>query len=114
MMWNGSPAPTVPSFTANGITIDGTNSANFSQSFYDQALLVSPSAAGTVFFGGVGLYQSTDVGVSWTFLPSSGGLPANQHALSIDPNNGNVLIGNDGGLYEYSSAQGFSSLNQTI
>jgi len=114
MTWNGSSTPTVPSFTANSITIDGTSSNNFSQSFYDQALLVSPSAADTVFFGGVGLYESTDFGVSWAFLPQNGGLPANQHALSIDPNSGNVLIGNDGGLYEYSSSQGFSSLNQTI
>ena len=54
--------PTVPQFAANGITIDGSNPSNFSQSFYDQAMVVSPTNPGAVWFGGVGLYGSSGFG----------------------------------------------------
>ena len=67
--WNPGTflAPTVPSFTQGGVTIDGTGSANDAVSFYDNTILVSPSSSSTVFVGGVGLYRSTDHGHTWTF-----------------------------------------------
>ena len=50
--WNPGTvlAPTVPFYTANGTTIDGTSQNNFSQSFYDQALLVNPNDPIDVIF----------------------------------------------------------------
>ncbi len=118
--WNPGSVlgPTVPQFTAGSTTIDGTNPTNFSQSFYDQALLVSPTDPGTVFFGGVGLYKSSgSFGHSWTFLAPTGGVHSDQHALFWDPANNQVLVANDGGLYMFNPAVAnptFISLNQNI
>ena len=110
--------PTIPSVTSNGTTIDGTNPNNFSQSFYDQAMLVSPTDPSTVFFGGVGLYKSAgSYGHLWTFLAANGGVHSDQHALVWDPVNNQVLVANDGGLYMFDptqSAPSFVSLNQQI
>jgi hypothetical protein len=110
--------PTVPSFTANGVAIDGTNSEDFSQSFYDPALLVSPTDPSTLFFGGVGLYKSAGTyGHSWTFLAPNGGIHPDQHDLTWDPANNKVLVANDGGLFMFDPTQAtptFTSLNQMI
>ena len=48
--WNPGniSTPTVPSFSANNVTIDGMSDSNFTQSFFDQALLVNPDDASTV------------------------------------------------------------------
>ena len=84
--WNPGTvlAPTIPTFTSNGTTIDGTNPNNFSQSFYDQTMLVSPTDGSTLWFGGVGLYKSSGSWAhSWTFLAHNGGLHSDQHAMII-------------------------------
>ncbi len=119
-IWNPGTVltPTIPSFTANGITLDGIDPANLSLSFYDQALLVSPTDGSTLWFGGVGLYKSAaSWGHSWTFLAPTGGTHPNQHALAWDPANNKILVGNDGGLYMFdpgTSTPTFTSLNQDI
>ena len=111
-------APTVPSFSANVVGIDGTNPNNFSQSFYDQALLVNPNDPATLYFGGVGLYKSAgSYAHSWIFLAPNGGVHSDQHALTWDPANNQILVANDGGLYMFdpaSNAPTFTSLNQNI
>ncbi len=118
--WNAGSvlSPTIPSFTANGVTIEGSDSDNLSQSSYDQALLVSPTDASTVFFGGVGLYKSVGSWAhSWTFLASNGGVHSNVHAMTWDPATNKVLVGTDGGLYMFdpsTSTPTFASLNQNI
>lgn len=108
----------VPAFRSQGITIDGTNFNNVSQSFYDQALLVSPTDPSTVFFGGVGLYKSAgNYGHAWTFLAPNGGIHSDQHAMVWDPANNQILLANDGGLYMFDPTQAtptFTSLNQNI
>src|SRR5262249_39410548 len=74
-------AQNVPSWrNPNGTVIDGTSPNNFSQEFYDQTLLVSPTDPATVFFGGVGIYASSDSGMTWSFLPQNGGTHSDQHA----------------------------------
>ena len=99
--------PNVPSFTGtNGVTIDGTNPLNFSQSFYDQAMLVSPTDGGTVYFGGVGLYKSANFGNTWTFLAPNGGIHPDIHAIALNPGNGHILVGTDGGLFSFDPTQG--------
>ncbi len=113
---------TVPQENVNnsGTIIDGNLETNYSQAFYDQALIVSPSNPNTVFFGGVGPYESTNNGSSgtWNFLASNGGTFGNQHAFAFDANdatNKTLLIGNDGGLYQYNISAGtFTALNTQI
>ena len=108
---------TVPaaSFDGGTVTIDGTSENNDSQSFYDQALAVSPCDPHTIYFGGIGLYRSTDSGRSWTFLAPKGGTHANMHAIGPDPFSNLIYVGNDGGLYSYDPAAGnFNALNSTL
>ena len=110
-------APTVPSFTQGGVTIDGTGTSNDAVSFYDNTILVSPSSSSTVFVGGVGLYRSTDHGHTWTFLPANGGVHTDQHALAFDPASGLILEGTDGGLFDFdptTSTPTFTSFNTLI
>lgn len=110
----------VPSAAFPGVTIDGTSPSNTSQAFYDQALAVSPSNPNDVFFGGLGLYESTSNGANntWTFLPSvySPSTHSDQHALVFQPapNSSTLLIGNDGGLYTWDATNGFVEQNDTI
>ena len=110
---------TPPTVTLGATTIDGNSNANSSQEFYDQTALVSPTSASTYFFGGVGIYESTNTGASFSFLAQNGGTHADQHALAIDKDNNTVYLGNDGGLYKFtiSGISGgiatFTSLNNT-
>jgi hypothetical protein len=114
--WTPQTPPTVTLF---GTTIDGNSSSNFSQEFYDQTALVSPTSASTFFFGGVGIYESTNTGSTFSFLAQNGGTHSDQHALAIDKDNNTVYLGNDGGLYKFtiSGISGgiatFTSLNNT-
>ena len=120
--WNAGTVltPTIPSFNsvADNTTIDGSNPNNFSQSFYDQAMLVSPTDPSTLFFGGVGLYKSSgSYGHSWSFLAPNGGVHSDQHCMILDPANNQILVANDGGLYMFdpsTSTPAFISLNSGI
>jgi hypothetical protein len=112
-------SPQVPSYTAGGITIDSTSPMNVSQSFYDQALLVSPTDASTLWFGGIGLYLSSgSYGQTWSFLASNGGIHPDVHALTWNPFDSTILVGTDGGLFRFNPSQGssptFVSLNLDI
>jgi hypothetical protein len=119
--WNSGTTlpPNVPSFTLNGTTIDGVSNTNFSQSFYDQAILVSQTDPGALFFGGVGLYKTSisNFGHGWTFLASNGGIHSDQHALAWDPAINQILVANDGGLYSFDPTKSpptFTSYNSMI
>jgi len=112
-------AGTVPAASfgsgSSAVTIDGTSKKNDSQSFYDQALMVSPDDPQSVYFGGIGLYRSTDSGTSWTFLSPTGGTHVDVHAIAPDPFSKLIYVGNDGGLYSYDAAAGkFNALNSTL
>ncbi len=108
----------VPSAPIGAETIDGTNSGNFSESFFDQTLAIDPGDATgkTVVFGGVGIYRSIDAGSSWTTLAPNGGTHSDQHAIAFDPANvHNFFLGNDGGLYSFAvGSQSWSALNASI
>src|SRR5579875_594487 len=110
--WAVQSVPQVP-LSAGGLTVtlDGTNPGNYSQSFYDQALLASPTVPGDVFFGGVGIYESPSSGSSWNFLAYTGGTHADQHALDLA--SGKLYVGNDGGLYRL-DAGNFTALNKDV
>jgi hypothetical protein len=94
----------VPSVTVGGTTLDGTNSSNFSESFFDQTLAIDPAdtSGATVVFGGVGIYRSINSGANWTSLAPSGGTHSDQHAIAFDPESAHSFyLGNDGGLYRF-------------
>lgn len=112
-------AKTVPSAVVGGsVTIDGSSAANFSQSFFDQALAIDPGdpTGDTVAFGGVGIYVSSDSGTTWTFLAASGGSHSDQHAISFDPGSAHSFYnGTDGGLYRFDHPSlTWTALNSTI
>jgi hypothetical protein len=108
----------VPSATVGGTTIDGSNSSNFSQSFFDQTLAVDPAdtTGATVVFGGVGIYSSTNGGANWTPLAPSGGTHSDQHAIAFDPAAAHSFyLGNDGGLYRFDApTQTWGELNTNL
>jgi hypothetical protein len=94
----------VPSATVGAVTLDGSSSSNFSQSFFDQTIAIDPAdpTGATVVFGGVGIYRSTNGGTSWTSLAPSGGTHSDQHAIAFDPAAAHSFyLGNDGGLYRF-------------
>jgi hypothetical protein len=99
--WNESAS--VPTFNnPNGTVVDGTGSTHFSQEFYDQTMLVSPTNAALVLFGGVGIYESVNFGASWSFLPGTkGGVHSDQHALAIGTDKNTVFLGDDGGAFRF-------------
>src|SRR6266436_3257809 len=66
--WIAESVPSVTFATNPPLTIDGTTPGNWSQEFYDQVLFASPTDPAAVFFGGIGIYASTDGGANWTFL----------------------------------------------
>jgi hypothetical protein len=120
-------ARTVPSMTfgagANAVILDGTGTTaqTYSQSFYDQALIVKPDNASALFFGGIGAYVSANSGSSWGFIGGSVGgaaqtTHADQHAAVVDPfNTSTFYVGNDGGVYSYNAAsKTWRALNFTI
>ena len=87
-----------------GTTIDGSNSSNFSESFFDQTIAIDPGDAtgATVVFGGVGIYRSINAGSNWTSLAPNGGTHSDQHAIAFDPASAHSFyLGNDGGLYRF-------------
>ncbi len=108
----------VPGATVGAVTLDGSSSGNFSESFFDQTLAVDPADAtgATVVFGGVGIYRSTNSGANWTSLAPSGGTHQDQHAIAFDPADAHSFyLGNDGGLYRYDGgALSWTALNTSI
>jgi hypothetical protein len=118
--WINASVPSATFPTNPPITIDGPTRGNTSFEDYDQALLVSPTNPATVFFGGCGIYQSTDSGAHWTFLAQNGGTHTDQHALALDADQDTVYLGNDGGAFKFriSGISGgiatFTALNDTL
>jgi hypothetical protein len=68
------------------------------QCWFDMYIAVDPTNAGTVYFGGVRLFKSTDLGGS--FQPIGSTIHFDQQAFAFKPGDANTLYaGNDGGLY---------------
>jgi hypothetical protein len=111
-------AASVPSAMLGGATIDGSNSSNFSQSFFDQAIAVDPAdpTGATVVLGGVGIYRSINAGANWTSLAPNGGTHSDQHAIAFDPASvHSFYVGNDGGLYRFDvGTLAWTPLNSSI
>lgn len=89
-----------------GYEADGSDAAG--QGTYDLCIGISPTNPNEVYVGGINVWKSTDGGVSWacmTYWNSDN--PANplsvmhadQHRIAFNPNNGNLVMANDGGVY---------------
>ncbi len=85
------------------------------QWFYDAIIATDPTNSQIAYLGGVGLYQTTDGGSSWSLAPGfQGGLThADQHALSfLNATSSQFILGNDGGVWAGSSgANAYTDLN---
>ena len=67
------------------------------QSFYDICMDVNSNNSNEIIIGGVNLCRSTDGGNNFSFITSN--LHADQHVIERNPLNGNLYLGNDGGIY---------------
>jgi len=95
----GPPDPTLSGVWRSadkGKTWTFQSNENQRPMYYSQ-IRVDPSNENYVFVGGVGPRKSLDGGKTWTSLPNMGHV--DNHAIWINPANGNhVMYGNDGGL----------------
>jgi hypothetical protein len=88
------------SFVSTGLNY--FRSPPYSQGWYDNTIWVDPTNSNTVIVGGVGLFRSTNGGVTLTEI--TGNVHADFHAIVSMPGyngstNRQVLVGNDGGVY---------------
>ena len=88
-----------------GYTITGAD--NGGQAFWDLCIEVDPADAERVLVGGVNLWETLDGGLTWTCpVHWNGALDAkyahaDQHDI-VFLDNGDVLLANDGGVFEWS------------
>lgn len=84
---------------------------------YANVLAVDPSNSQVVYAGGMSLIQSTDGGHTWSTVagyPSDNfSIHADFHALTFNPD-GDLYIGNDGGIWEISSSGAVTDLNGNL
>ena len=93
------------------------SAVSVAQGAYDNVIAADPSVPNVVWAGGVDLFRSADGGV--TFQPVSSGLQVgqphylhpNQHAIVFNPVGGNMIIGNDGGIFERTAGVGAGSFD---
>lgn len=99
---------TLQSSTPNISGYEADGSGTSSQSWYDHTLTADPSDANIIYFGSINVWKSIDGGVNWTLNAHwvGSGAPAvhaDQHMLRFSPINGDLYLGNDGGLYKTSN-----------
>ena len=82
------------------------------QGDYDNVLAVSPANPNVLFAGGVDLLATANGGKTWTDLVRNYYLHTDQHALVFAQ--GNLYIGNDGGVYELTPAGRLLDLNTNL
>jgi hypothetical protein len=116
---------TTPPYTFQGCTCAYGPGNTGDQASYDNTIAVDPADPGHVLAAGIGMVETTNGGTSWSnvngqsFFAATTASPnvlhPDFHALAFAPN-GNVVIGNDGGVYEYSSggAGGVTNLNNGL
>jgi hypothetical protein len=111
--WTNTNAPDV---TVQDFYYGPGGSSTFDQGFYDLAIAVDPMNTNVVYVAGIGISVSTNGGSTWTGAAATGctsspggcalgdyTIHPDNHALIFD-SAGNLLIGNDGGMYELPAA----------
>ena len=92
---NGSPGGPYSSTNPN-ILGYGSGTGAGGQLNYEQSLYVSPTDANIIFSGGVFLWYSTDMGLTWT--KSDNSYHADNHGLLINTD-GDIYTASDGGVH---------------
>lgn len=85
------------------------------QGFYDNVIAVDPNNPQHVIAGGITLVESNDGGQTWTNIVQQQSLSIHpdQHAIVFD-SSGDIYIGNDGGVWEYTAAGQLNDLNTNL
>jgi hypothetical protein len=104
----GSWSPvTVPDYTGQSYSY-GSGAAE--QGWYDNVVAIDPTNASHVIAGGIALVATTNGGTTWSnvngkafFAAGTNLLHPDQHALAFR-SDGNVWIGDDGGVFLYNPA----------
>ncbi|BDS14596.1 PKD domain-containing protein [Aureispira anguillae] len=90
-----------PNIFASGMTGSNTTSG---QSWYDMAIVASPTNANEIYIGGINVWKSTDGGLTytikshWYYPPTVGYTHADIHTLEIFGNK--LYCGSDGGIFK--------------
>jgi len=111
---NGGTSWSATAVPSGSALDDALNNGTSSQTWYDLISAVDSTNANVVVVGGIELAKSTDGGSTWTAISNSASVHVDQHAL-VFLNSSNLLVGNDGGIYQTSnftnSNPGFSAKN---
>ncbi|MBI5645425.1 MAG: T9SS type A sorting domain-containing protein [Ignavibacteriae bacterium] len=85
------------------------------QAFYNFAIAVSPTDPSKVYVGGIEIHLSSNAGLNFVRLTfGNQSVHVDQHCFAFEPG-GNVLVGNDGGIYRTSdNGSTWGSLGQTL
>jgi len=101
------------STTPNVMGWSTTGSDTGGQSWYDQALAVSPTNRDIVLVGGVNIWRSTNGGTNWTLhahWTGGGGAPfvhADMHDITFQPGSASTYyVGCDGGVFKTTNTGG--------
>jgi photosystem II stability/assembly factor-like uncharacterized protein len=98
--WENIPFPRYN----DGSKFDGSSATDSGQSWYDLTMTVHPKDPNFVWLGGTGIFHTTDGGKNWTQYGYRYIHP-DQHNILFSPlNNGEMVLGNDGGIYYASQA----------
>jgi hypothetical protein len=106
-----SSLTSVPYYTGDSYAYDGTTGDSGDQSWYDNALVVSPTNPNIVIAAGITVIESTDGGTTWSnlngghgyFVTGTNYFHPDFHALAFD-GSGNLYMGCDGGAWELNAA----------
>ncbi|MGZ4122988.1 MAG: WD40/YVTN/BNR-like repeat-containing protein, partial [Tumebacillaceae bacterium] len=106
-----SQLTSTPDFTTQAAYyLDG----DYSQGWYDNAITVSPTDPNTVIAAGIGIIKTTDGGKTWkNIVDRNSGIHPDEHAVLFD-SSGNLLIGNDGGVFEIMKNGTKKNLNSNL
>lgn len=84
------------------------------QCSYDQTIEVDPTNPDNVYFGGVGIYRSTDGGQNWPEISTN--THSDYHAIAFAAGNSRkMFVGNDGGVWTTSDGgNNFVNVNSNL
>ncbi|KAA9356396.1 WD40/YVTN/BNR-like repeat-containing protein [Larkinella humicola] len=90
--------------TGTWARITGPAGLSTGQAWYDWFLAVAPDTDSEIYLGAIEAYRGNLSGSTWTWVTISNktgdDIHPDQHAITFDPTNANIVyVGNDGGLF---------------
>jgi len=92
-----SDSPNVMGWSCNG--------GSGGQAWYDLDIAIDPTNENVIYAGGINCWKSTNAAQTWTMVSNQTGgcgaypVHADLHVLEWNPLNGNLYVGNDGGIW---------------